>query len=240
MLFRSHFVDMVLVKLADRVVDRYFVQSSEELEEFPKLWGVSKAKMRRCLYFTSIKNSDISEPEPPPGDHIFAGGNGHRDYDTLIEVARKMPYQKFVFATRRLDDVQNLPENISARQVPHTEFVRLMRSSIAVVIPIKKGLSRAAGQQSYLNAMLLRKPCIVNEGFGVQDHIVNGENAIVVDGSVDSYLQALNWVLDPQNSESISKMCAAAQIVSEKFSRLNHLRNAVDLVREMVERSQGL
>ncbi|HXW01003.1 MAG TPA: hypothetical protein VEC93_21500, partial [Anaerolineae bacterium] len=76
-------IERVVVKLADRAIYRYAVQSSEELSLFPETWGVSPLKMRLCPYFFRIGNQvDLTRPVQP-GDHVFAGGNSHRDYEPL-------------------------------------------------------------------------------------------------------------------------------------------------------------
>ena len=227
-----HLLDWVIVHLADRAVDRYFVHSTDEMGEFPRLWGFDKSKMRCCLYFCSVSAPDLAAPEPPRGNHVFAGGNSHRDYEPLIEVARRMPQVPFVFATHLLQN-RDLPPNVTAQQVPHAEFIRLMRSSVAVVTPIKKGLQRAAGQQTYLNAMIFRRPSIVNQTFGVHDHITHNVDGLIVDGSAESYVQALNWVLDPKNASAVERMCAEAhRAASERFSHKRHLENAVKLMKD--------
>lgn len=230
-----HLIDRIIVRLADRAVDRYFVHSSEEVNHFPSYWGLDKTKVRLCLYFYSLKDSDLAVP-PPTGDYIFAGGNSHRDYEPLIEAARRMPEHRFVFATFRLDGRSDLPPNVTAGQVTHLEFVNLMRGSLAVVTPIHKGLRRSAGQQTYLNAMMFRKPSIVNQTNGVRDHITNGVNGMIVDGSPQGYVNALKWVLNPQNSHGVSEMCEAAyRLASERFSLDRHLENAVLLMRELAQ-----
>jgi glycosyltransferase involved in cell wall biosynthesis len=161
---------------------------------------------------------------PPNGNHIFAGGNSHRDYESLIEVAKQMPELNFVIATKHLEGRTDLPRNVIARPVSHHEFMELMLSAAAVIVPIRKGLHRAVGQQTYLNAMWLGKPTIVNDVFGVHDHIQNGETGLIVDGSSESYKEALEWVFSPANQDSLSRLCENAQIaVREKYSVHNYV-----------------
>lgn len=230
-----HRLDRMIVKLADRSVDRYFVHSSEEVKNFPAFWGLDKSKVRLCLYFWSARESDLTAPPPPQEDFVFAGGNSHRDYEPLLEAARQMPDQKFVFATFRLGGL-DLPPNVIAKQVPHEEFIRLMRASRAVVTPIKQGLHRSAGQQTYLNAMLFCKPSIVNETNGARDHIQSGVDGIIVDGSPQSYIDALRWVLDPKNAAEVDQMQQLAhRHTSERFSLQKHLDHVVNLMMELNE-----
>lgn len=222
-----------IMRLADRAITRYVVQSTEELTVFPQTWGVDPDKLRLCTYFYTIPPADAPNAHPAepvddlPADYVFSGGNAHRDYDTLIEVARRMPDRQFVIATRRLDGRDDLPPNLTARQVPHAQFVTLMHNARAVVIPMLDGLTRATGQQTYLNAMVAGKPAIVSRALGVNDHITHRENGWVVDGSVEAYVEALEWVYDPDNVEAVAAMCAAARQITLDCFTFNRFERCI-------------
>jgi hypothetical protein len=203
-------MERIFVRLANRAIDRFIVQSSEELTVFPKTWGIEPPKMRLCLYFYTFTEEDLAAPAPEPGDYIFAGGNSHRDYEPLVEAARQMPDLKFLIATSRLRSGPGLPSNVTVRDVPHAEFVQLMRAARAVVVPMRPMRTRAAGQQTYLNAMLLRKPTVIKDSFAVHDHVRDKENALIVDGSPQSYVDAIRWVLDPANADRVARLCEEA------------------------------
>lgn len=223
----------LVVRLADRAIDRYIVQSTEELTEFPCLWHVDQDKMRLCLYFYTFKASDLEAPEPPPANYIFAGGNSQRDYQPLLEAARQMPEQEFFLATKLILH-HDLPPNVTVKEVSHAEFVALMRAAKAVVIPLRSNMTRAAGQQTYLNAMLLRKPTIINQSFGVHDHLRDKENALIVDGSPHSYVEAIRWVLDPANQDQVACLREAAyHSAHDQYTYENHVRCLLDTLQEM-------
>ncbi len=229
-----HLAERALIRLADRGITLYALQSSEEVADFPKLWGVDPAKVRLSLYFYTLSEGEVNGPPEPLGDYVFAGGNAHRDYGPLIEAARHMPETRFVFATSRIHPKQQaaLPPNVSAGAVPHAEFVRLMRGAAAVVVPIRQGLRRAAGQQTYLNAMMLYKPTIIPNGYGVRDHVIDGKNALVVDGTPGDYCRALSWVLDPANRDQVDRLRLAARQAAEQFSFNRHTARLMELVDE--------
>jgi len=228
--------EKLMIRLADRVIDRYFVYSTEELTVFPKLWDVEPAKMRLLPFFYSFDDNDLSEPPPPQGTHIFAGGNANRDYRPLVEAARQLPDHEFIIATRKVDQIVDPPPNVTAGPVEHTEFVRLMRSAAAVVVATRRDLQRTAGQQTYLNAMYLKKPTIVSNVFGVQDHITDGVDALVVDGSPQSYVDALCWMLDKANATEVRAMCEAGHAKArDQFSVTHFVNRLVALTTELEE-----
>lgn len=226
-------IEQKIVRLADRAITLYAVQSSEELSVFPKTWKVGLYKTRLCLYFYTFKPHE-TDVEPEQG-HIFAGGNAQRDYEPLIEVARRLPNQKFIFATDLLANRQ-LPPNVTAGRVSHTEFVRLMKTAVINITPIRPGLHRAAGQQTYLNAMLLGKPTIVTNTLGVKDHICHEQNGMIVNGQVEQYVEAISWLCNPANQEAVEQIRIAAQkTAAQQFNFKNHVERLLTIVNEALQ-----
>lgn len=226
----------LVVRLADRAITLYVVQSSEEMTLFPQTWGISPQKTRRCLYFATFTERDLAHPPPPPGDYVFAGGNSHRVYEPLLAAARHFPERSFILATNRLQGTP-LPPNVTARPVPHREFVALMQGAAAVVVPLRQGMRRAVGQQTYLNSMWLGKPTIVTDGLAVRDHVADGETALVVDGSAAGYVAALRRVLDPANAAETARMGHAARAaVVNQFTFPHHAACLLRVMAEAAER----
>lgn len=216
----------LLIRLMDRAVDGYIVQSTDDQRIFPHTWKVNPDKVHVALFGYTFHDSDIHEARIRTGDYIFAGGNSQRDYDTLVEVARQMPDQQFIFATRTLQGRRDIPANVIAEPVPHKQYLRLMEQSRLVVTAIRRGLLRAVGQQTYLNAMRLGKLSIVNERdvLGLQDYIVHGQTGLLVDGSPESYAAAIRWALDSQNAEQVQRICLEARhVVQANFSYAHFL-----------------
>ena len=171
-------------------------------------------------------------PAPPLENLIFSGGNSHRDYDPYLEAIASLPEHNFFIASHLLDG-RKLPSNVRTGQVPRPEFIRLMRASAAVVVPLRRDLNRAVGQQTYLNAMLLEKPTIVTNTLGVRDHIKNGETALVVDGTPESYVKAISRVFDPSNHDEIETLRKAArQAVLSQYSFEIHVARLLEVLDE--------
>ena len=229
-------LEKTIMKLADRTIDRYVVQSTEELRVFPETWGVDPAKVRFCPFFFSFTQEDLAAAENALEEgYIFAGGNSHRDYEPLLAAAQCMPERRFIFATHLLDQHRDLPPNVQAGPVSHHEFVLLMRSAAVTVVPIRRGLRRAVGQQTYLNAMWLRKPTIVTDTLGVRDHVHHRETALIVEGTPESYVEALRWVFDPHNREEIERLGNnARRVVQEQFSFEKHIARLLKIMDEAI------
>ncbi len=227
------FLERILVRMVDLAVTLYGVQSSGELTIFPQVWGIDPSKVRFIPYLFSFSENEIQEVKDQSGGYVFSGGNSHRDYEPLISAARALPDLKFIFATRLLDHRVDLPPNVTARQVSHREFVRLMVSAAIVVIPMKMNLRRSTGHQTYLNSLLLKKPTIVNDVLGVRDHLIDRETAYIVDGSAQDYVSSIQWILDPANQARVRQICDNGAVdVLERFSNETHAAKLRELALE--------
>jgi glycosyltransferase involved in cell wall biosynthesis len=229
-------IQKMLVRFSDNGIDLYAVQSTEELTVFPETWGVDKAKMRLVPYFYTVTPVDVSPIETPDKPYIFAGGNSHRDYEPLIEAARQMPEQQFIIATRLLDDRTDIPANMTVGAVSHAKFMSLMQNALAVVVPMKRDLTRAAGQQTYLNAMWFAKPTIITDAFAVRDHITHEQDGIVIDGSAEELIRWLRWLTDPVNNVRVTQLALAAErTAKDRFTFENHASRLLTILDEAIE-----
>jgi glycosyltransferase involved in cell wall biosynthesis len=215
-------IDAGFIRSIDPAVTLYAVHSTEEMTAFPKQWGVSAEKMRLCPYYCDVDEPPV-EDIPATGSYVFAGGNSLRDYEPLLEAARALPDTRFVLATKVLTG-RSLPPNVTAGPTSSRDYVRLAAGASVVVTPVQSGMVRAAGQQTYLNAMSMGRIVVVNEAFGVRDHISHMVDGVIVDGSADSYVGAIAFALDPFNESQIRGMQAAARHTARtRFSRKHYV-----------------
>lgn len=226
-------IERLIMKLADRAVTRYAVHSEAERELFAEAWNVSTSKIRVCRITYRVEQA-TAPCDKPRGKHIFAGGNAFRDYEPLLEAARKLPELQFIISTTRLGGRTDIPTNVQVGMVDHEQFVSLMETAAAVVVPLKKGLRRAAGMMTYLESMALGTLTIVSDALAVREYIQDGETGLVVDGSADSYVQAIQWALDPANHDRVTQIChQARQTLHTQYtqnSRITQLLNVMDEV----------
>ncbi len=222
-----HSFERLIMKFVDRVVDRYILFSNAELDVFPDTWGASKEKIRICNQFYLPPNRVADYSDKPSSKHIFAGGNSFRDYDAFIEAASRMPEYTFEVCTTRIAPDRNLPIHVKVSWPPLQEYLDLIYTAAAVVIPIKMGLKRTAGLLTCFEAMWLQKTIIVPRALGMEDYIQDRVTGLLVEGSPESYIKAIEWVLDPVNAKSVEKIGnQARQSIAEKFT-LQRYNNCV-------------
>ena len=229
-------IEPLVMKLADRAVFRFAVHSQAEIPVFARLWGIDPGKIRACSFFNKNARPGVSVPAKPRGQHIFAGGTSFRDYEPLLEAARLLPDHEFVIATNRLDGRSDLPPNVKTGLVPPAEFDRLIDTAAAVVVPLRQDVHRIIGMLTYLQAMWAKKPTIVSDTLGVREYVEDGQTGIIVNGSPESYVAAIQWVLDPANDGRVHQMCEAAHVaVGQQFTIETHVTRLLAIVDEALE-----
>ncbi len=213
------------VGLLDGERTHYAVLSSDEQRTFVATWGVDPAR----VHFTPFPHTlyDPQEQEPL-GDlgYLFSGGNSMRDYPLLEAAAAGMAGQVRVAAAWR---PERPAPGLTAASVTRAEFTALLRGCRACVVPLQRS-ERSAGQQTYLNAMLLAKPVIVTEAPGVRDHVEDGVTGVVVAADPAALRRAMEHVLDPGNRERYRLMGEAARAaVLSRHTPAHYRRSLLEL-----------
>lgn len=231
----------MMVRLADPSIDRYAVHSLGEEKIFAQLWGIPHKKVRACIYNYTFTDEEVNAGAVATNGYIFSGGNPSRNYDLLLEIARQLPHRKFVIATRTLRGRKDIPANVEIVQVPHLEFIRLMREADMVITPLVSGGTKSSGQQTYLNAMRFGKISIVNgkDVLGVTDYIQSYVNGIITDGTLKGFCDVIEWIYDPVNQEAVHKIKELAQETVKEFTYERYLRTMTSIIEEAIAESRN-
>jgi len=217
---------------------RYAVLSSREVETFPKVWGVDPGR----VVFQPFPNTLHGYRDMPTRDegYLFSGGNSVRDYG-LLESALAGTDIPTRIATK-WKPTQGL-HHVEAGPASHDGFMQLLANAHAVVVPLRQTV-RSAGQQTYLNAMGLRKPVIVTDAPGARDYIIDGVTGVIVPPTVQALRAAILHVMDPANARFYAEMGRRArEDVFQRFTeeRFRHglLLHAGVISREQFEKASA-
>jgi hypothetical protein len=149
--------------------------SEAERQSFAREAGVPLERVVVTPFFATVELSprydELVALARRPQPFVFSGGDTLRDYALLREALGGTDVRVRV-ATRRTAGAW--PSNFEVGPVPATEFHEAMAASSAVVMALNASTPRSTGQQSYLNAMRLGKPTIVNDAAGVREHVDGG------------------------------------------------------------------
>lgn len=208
-----------LARTAIRAIDgphlHYAVLSTDETRSFPDVWGVDPRRVAFLAFPHTMWELERYAALVHDGGYLWAGGNSLRDYDLLARAVRGLGIETRVHA--RWTPPGGDP-GITAGQVPHEDFMAAMAGARAVVVPLAQSV-RSAGQQTYLNAMVLGKPVIVTAAPGVLDYMRPGVTGVVVPPDERALSAAIAHAMDPAHAAHYARMGAAARAdVLERFT----------------------
>lgn len=235
-------LDRVLCRAGATLLDgrrvTYCVLSTAEQRLFPDTWGVSPERVVFTPYCHTLTEEELAAPVSEGGG-VFAGGNSLRDYGPLVQAARGLA-ATVTIATRLSVDAP-LPANVALGPLSHEEFVARLRAADAVVVPLRPGLVRSAGQQTYLNAMALGKLVVVTDAPGVRDYVEHGATGLVVPpADADALADALRFALDPAHDEERRRIRNAARAVARtRFGPDAYVRSLLNVVSSAAGLPQG-
>jgi hypothetical protein len=238
-------VDRAACWLGIRAIDgpnvTYCVLSSAELETFPRTWGVPPERIAFTPFCHTLVQEQLRVPVVE-GQGIFAGGDSMRDYGPLLDAARSIDRDVRLAVKRLPRGLRGkLPRNVRAGSVPHRHFLELMRQASVVVVPLRPGVERSAGQQTYLNAMALGKAVVVTDSPGARDYVTDRVTGLIVPaGDADALANALEWLDDPENADEVRAIRGRAlRTAREDFSPQRHFDALLDVVAAAVNASHA-
>lgn len=191
----------LLIRAADGPHVRWCVLSREELELFPRTWGVPAGRVVFTPFAHTLWHGGEHEPTSDDG-YLFSGGNSLRNYDLLVDAVAGLPVELVIATGWRPHPPR---PGLRVGKVSHEEFLRLLRHCRGLVLPLQAA-TRSTGQQTYLNAMALGKPVIVTDAPGVRDHIEDGVTGVVVPPTAEALRSAVRRLLDPAHAERFAAM----------------------------------
>lgn len=166
----------------------YFVLYMKDSDGYQKYYGINKDKIKYIPFkINSYEYVKLKKPEDK--DYILTGGVSKRDYKTLFEAVKGLPYKIIVLSPpNSISTVHgtkicltDIPENIS---IVHDDgsaesWVDFIAEAKFIVLPIKENTISPTGISTYILAMALKKCVIVSEGPATREIIPCGA-AIVV------------------------------------------------------------
>ncbi len=177
-------------------------------------------------FHESLEGYDVRATE---GDYLFAGGDSDRDYATLVTAAQGLPVRTVIAARDRAWMTGlHIGPNVAVGAVSHSEFRSLMAAALIVVVPMRHGLLRSGGQQTYLNAMALGKAVVVCDHPGAADYITHGKDGLIVPpGDPDALRSALGWLL--ANPKEIARLGRSARETAAGYTTEATMRQVAEL-----------
>jgi glycosyltransferase involved in cell wall biosynthesis len=168
----------VFMRFCLRRVDLCVVWTRVECVRHAKTYGLPADKFAFVKHHHTLNRYQF---EVGDDGYIFTGGNSDRDYRLFLDAVRELSIP-CVLASNLPELLQGQPTPAHVRLVSAspTEFRQLMARARVVVVPMQANLLRTGGQQTFLNAMHMRKPVILTDPEGGRDYIEHGKTGMLV------------------------------------------------------------
>jgi hypothetical protein len=212
----------------------YCVLSTDELELFPRTWGVDGGRVAFTPFCHTLRREELAAPAERGGG-IFAGGDSLRDYGTLVDAVRGLAAPVTIAATELPAGVAaRLPANVDyVGRITYPRFGDSIRKADIVVVPVVPA-ERAGGITVYLNAMAIGKLVVASDTPGARDYIDDRVTGLLVPPrNPDALRQALTWALDRANGAEAERIRGAArEAARSRFSPDAYVRRLLRVARD--------
>ena len=191
------------------------VFSRLQIRLYSEAFGVPESTFVWIPYYSTLWGAEYETTE---GDYVFSGGDYTRDYASLFEAVRPLPYRTVIAAFYRsyFKGLQ-IPSNVEILTTTHEGFLELTAGAGVVAVPLRGGLLHPGGEQTYLNAMALGKAVIVTDDVGAGQYIENGVSGVVLKpGDVEGLRQAI--VRFMENRSLARNVGEAARAAAARYS----------------------
>lgn len=175
LLLDSERVHYVLFSEFEKTLYKQNLSLGEERMHYVPYGDLSERSAQQEISVVPIR--DMGEDE-----FFFSGGYSNRDYVSLIEAFRDLPYKLVIACSKLNSEINGLEVSsniIIVRDVPSEVFDGYIRASRACILPIAHDTG-AAGQSSLLRFMKNRKIIIATDTGIVREYITNGVSGILV------------------------------------------------------------
>jgi len=163
----------------NRVVDRALIWGEADVERYARAHGLARERLEFHPFHTTLAGYDF---EIRDDGYIFAGGNGARDYATLISALAPLGYPVFIATTLPgVADLARQHPQITVAGISPAEFRRKMAASTLVVECHDAGFFRTGGHQTFLNAFYMGKPFVMADRESARGYFEDGELGYVLD-----------------------------------------------------------
>lgn len=215
-----------LIKFLIKYIDRIYFLGKNEFTIASKSLGTSEKAVYSSFHidtkFWQPKNLNLKENKKI----LFVGNDGNRDFNLLINIAKKMQDKRFIFITSNekilktnLSNVEIINGNWSYDTLSDTGLRDIYLSARIVIIPLKNS-TQPSGQSVALQSMSLGIPIIISKtiGFWDEELFVDEENIIFEqNGTVGSWELKINSLYhDVKKLQYLSKN--SINLANKKFN----------------------
>lgn len=164
-----------------------FIEYFRDTQGYEVHYGIPRHRFRYVPFKVNRFERVLKTPTRDEG-YIFSGGNTRRDFQTLIEAVRELPYPVRI-VTMQEGVISGHGSSLAERELPPNvqvvrhdgsdTFLDHIAGARLVVLPIKRTNISASGIGVYLASMALGKCVVISEGPAVNGVVPPGAAVVV-------------------------------------------------------------
>ena len=160
-------------------VDRFVVASAIERALYSEYFELEVDRIDLLLWGVQPPVQELTKAarfsdEP----YICAIGSQARDYDTLMEAMRRIPFIKLILVATPDSLPQGLvPANVKVlTNIPLADAMNVLAHSMFMVLPLRDS-TVPCGHVTVVSAMHMGKAILSTDSTGLRDYLIDGSNA---------------------------------------------------------------
>tara|TARA_B100000131_G_C18125449_1_gene614508 strand:+ start:1337 stop:2452 length:1116 start_codon:yes stop_codon:yes gene_type:complete len=234
------FFHNLLIKILIFFVDDVLFLGEGEMNKAINFHGKRKKKFIHMPFSIDTKfwNSTQQDEMENRKKIIFVGNDGNRDYELLIQIAKKLRKYNFIFVSSN-DKVQKLKfPNVEivkgywgSKDVTDTKLKEIYNGCRLSIIPLKESY-QPSGQSVALQSMALGLPVIISstKGFWASENFIDKENIFFVyENTIDTWVNKIIEIYeDPSMLGRVGK--AGKEIVNKKYDLISFYNKLLTLI----------
>lgn len=188
-------------------------------------------------------DTDFYRPMPAPDGiepYVFSCGfDAGRDFDTLLDVAARIPGRVMIKAARSfaLDQDAHPNVTVSREHLTYPAF-RDLYAGASVVVVTTRETPNASGVTTLMEAMAMGKPVIVSNNPALRDYLPPPDAGIVIPVGDRAALQAAITDLFDNPLRAAAMGQKAREFAMAKFHPKVHFQAVANLMRDVVTANQ--
>lgn len=194
------------ILLLEKYVENIYFLGKSELSKAQKTNPKNAKKMHFLPFyidtnFWSQKQLNLQDKN----SILFIGNDGNRDYEILVEIAKKMNDKKFIFVSNNnvlinsnLPNVTYLKGSWNDTSLTDIDIRNIYNISRLTILPLKNSF-QPSGQSVTLQSMSMGNPVIISDtpGFWDSNNFRDGENIFFVkEPNINLWVDKINEIYD--------------------------------------------
>ena len=210
-----------------RILIRVQVHSREEEKIYPDIFPIDKSIIQVIPFSTSLMGYQI---EVLNEGFMLSGGVSFRDYSPLLSIIDDIPLPVKLGIPGGLSDEYKSHKQKQSNKIKvfeswsNSEYFSQMSKCEIFLMPLKSNLNRTAGDQTILNAMLMRKVVIISDSITARTYIKHGVNGLIYSNDdPESLLHMINYWLSLDEEGKNTLLDNAFFAVNTRYSERRRL-----------------